>query len=65
MTRIFTAKFFRLSSHDQAAVIEAELRDIEQNYGRYVNAKDEKRAWRQVARIRKKAVKYGILRESE
>lgn len=64
MKRIFTARFFRMSPRDQAAVVEAELRDIENNYGRYVNPEDEKRARRQAARIRKKAVAYGI-RENE
>jgi hypothetical protein len=62
MKRIFTARFFRLSAHDQAAAEEAELRGIEENYGRYVNPEDEKRARQQAARIQKKAVGYGILR---
>ena len=62
MKRIFTAKFFRLSAHDQAAVVEAELRDIEQEYGRYASREDGRRARRQAARIRRKAVAHGILK---
>ena len=62
MRRIFTKTFFRLTAHDQAAVIGAVLGDIERNYGRYVSPEDEMRAQRQAARIRKKAVEYGILK---
>ena len=36
---IFAKRFFRLNARDQAAVVEAELRDIEKNYGRYVSPK--------------------------
>ena len=47
MRRIFTERFFRLSAHDQVAVVEAVLQDIEKNYGRYITPDDEKRARRQ------------------
>ncbi len=63
MKRIFTAKFFRLSPRDQAPIVEAELRDIEQYYGRFTSPADERRARRRAARIRKMAVRYGILSE--
>jgi hypothetical protein len=62
MTRIFTARFFRLSTNDQAAVVQAALADIEQNYGRFLTPADEKRARQRARRIRKKAVGYGVLR---
>jgi len=62
MRRIFTERFFRLSAHDQVAVVEAVLQDIEKNYGRYITPDDEKRARRQAGRIRKKAMDHGILR---
>jgi hypothetical protein len=52
MTRIFTKRFSRLSRRDQAAVVEAALRDIERNYGRFISPDDAQRARRgqQVAR---------------
>lgn len=53
----------RLSAHDQAAIVEVVLLDIEKNYGRYITPEDEKRARQQAQRIRKKAIKYGILRD--
>ena len=62
MKRIFTTRFFGLSTHDQAAVVEAALKDIEKNYGRYTTPEDEKRARQRAQRIRKKAVKCGILK---
>lgn len=42
MTRIFTKWFFRLSTHNQAAVVQSALADIEKNYGRYITSDDEK-----------------------
>ena len=62
MRRIFTERFFRLSAHDQVAVVEAVLQDIEKNYGRCITSDDEKRARRQAERIRKKAIEYKVLR---
>jgi hypothetical protein len=44
------------------AVVKAELYDIEKNYGKYINPEHEKRARQQAARIRRKAVNFGILR---
>jgi hypothetical protein len=61
MTRIFTKRFFRMGARDQAAVVEAALRDIERKYGRYVDPEDERRARRHAERIRQKAGEYGIL----
>ena len=52
MTRIFTKRFFGLSRRDQSAVVEAVLRDIEGNYGRYITAEDEKRARRRPVSLR-------------
>jgi hypothetical protein len=62
MKRIFTAKFFMLSAHDQVAVVEAAIRDIEQNYERLLTREDEQRARRLAQRIRWKAVAHGILK---
>jgi hypothetical protein len=62
MKRIFTKRYFTLSAHDQVAVVETVLHDIERDYGRYINPEDEQRARQQVARIRRKAAEYGILR---
>ena len=45
-----------------SAVVEAVLQDIEKDYGRYVAPEDEKRARRRAQHIRRKAVKYRILR---
>jgi hypothetical protein len=62
MKHVFTKRFFRLSARDQVAVVQAVLRDIEQNYGRSLDPDDEGRARRQAGRIRKKAAQCGILR---
>ena len=43
MTHIFSKKFFAISVHGQAAVVEAALHDIEKNYWRYITPEDEKR----------------------
>jgi hypothetical protein len=59
---IFTKRFFRLTAADQAAVVGAVLQDIERNYGWHITPEEEKRARRQAARIRIKAVKCGILK---
>ena len=61
MKRIFTERFFRLNANDQVAVVEAVLRDIETNYGRYITPDDENRARQRAERIRKKAAKCGVL----
>jgi len=60
MTPVFTKQFFRLDTSNQAAVVEAEPRDIERNYGRFLDPDNERRARRQAARVRKKAVNYGF-----
>jgi hypothetical protein len=56
---IFTTRFFRFSAYDQTAVIQAGLRDIVENYGRYVNPEDEKQAQQQAARIRRRQSSSG------
>jgi hypothetical protein len=63
MTPIFTRRFFALPARYQAAVVAAELRDIEGNFGRYITAEDEQRARQQAVRIRRKAVRYGVLKD--
>lgn len=65
MRRIFTERFFRLSANDQVAVVEAVLRDIETNYGRYITPDDENRARQKANRIRQKAIKCGVLKKEE
>jgi len=56
--RIFTKTFFELSPNDQAAIVDAVIRDLESAY--FVNKEDRRKAARMIRRITKKAVEYGI-----
>lgn len=64
MTKIFTKRFFNLSAHDQAGIVDAALRDLAD--GRcWGSEEDRKRAKRCRERIINKAVKYGIIAEEQ
>jgi hypothetical protein len=56
MTRIFTKSFFRLSPSDQAAVVDAEIRDLES----CLNSDDDPKVRKQISRIQRRAVQLGI-----
>jgi hypothetical protein len=58
--RIFTKKVFDLSAHDQIAVVDAALRELD---GCWLNQEDEDRAKRKRQRIERKAVLYGVWQE--
>ncbi len=59
MRRLFTKRFFSLSANDQAAVVDAALRDLDDSQC-WASEKDRKRAKRIRQGIIGKAVKYGI-----
>jgi len=56
--QIFTKSFFRLSARDQAAVVNAEIRNLERET--YLTPADQKSAEQQIDRITKKAERYGV-----
>ena len=53
--KIFTKDFFMLSAIDQAAVVDAAIRELET--GCFLNPQKAKQ---QIKRIEKKAVEYGV-----
>jgi len=57
---IFTKRFFNLSLNDQAAVIAAAIDELRGCIGRLADPGDEPRVRRQIERIEKKAVEFGI-----
>ena len=61
MRRIFTKRFFDLSVRDKAAIVDSEIRDLENTVGFY-DARDPRRACvrRQLATLRRKAIKFGV-----
>ena len=63
MTRIFTKRFFELSDIDQAAIIDAHIRELESLAGRLVHPRDEKRVKRQLRDLRRRAAEYGFSTE--
>jgi len=60
MSRIFTKSFFRLSPNDQAAVVDAEIRDLESCLGRHLNPDDDRKVENQIERVRQRAVEHGV-----
>lgn len=58
--RIFTTGFFQLNSSDQAAVVNAVIRDLENSIGFLLNPKDEPRVTRRISRIRQRASEHGV-----
>ena len=65
MKRIFTKNFLRPSRWDQAAVVHAAIQDIQSCIGRHLNPEDDRKAEKQIERIRKKAEKYGVFGKEE
>lgn len=59
MKRVFTQRFFRLSACDQAAIVDAALRDLDDAQC-WASEKDRKRAKQIRQTIIGKAVKYGV-----
>jgi tRNA splicing endonuclease len=60
MSKIFTKKFFRLTAHDQAALVDAVIRDLESCIGRNLNPEDDRKVRQHIRRIERKAVEYGV-----
>jgi hypothetical protein len=58
--KIFTKRFFQLSEVDQAAVVSAVIRDIEDAIGRHLEPIHDRQAEQRVKRIRARANKHGI-----
>jgi hypothetical protein len=58
--KVFTKKFFNLPQSDQRQVVDAAIHDLEASIGCHLDAEDDRKAKRQVKRIRKKAVETGI-----
>ncbi len=58
--RIFTKRFFQLNNSDQAAVVDAAIRDVENSIGLLVNPDDEPQVRRRIDRIRQRAIEHGV-----
>ena len=58
--KLFTKRFFRLGHTDQVAVVEAVTRDLENCMGRHRDSKDDRKAEKKIALIRRRAVEYGV-----
>lgn len=58
--KIFTKRFFELTSYDQAAVVSAVIREIENTIGCHLNPIHDRQAEQRVKRIRARAAKHGI-----
>jgi hypothetical protein len=58
--RIFTKRFFELREYDQAAVVAAIIRDIENTIGCHLNPIHDRQAEQRVKRIRARAWQFGI-----
>lgn len=58
--QIVTKRFFRLNDYDQAAVVSAIIRDIEDTIGRHLEPIHDRQAKQRVKRIRARASKFGI-----
>jgi hypothetical protein len=59
MSKLFTKSFFALSTVDQSKVLDATLAELES--ATYINEEDEKKAQQKAQRIRRKAIKYGLM----
>lgn len=51
---VFTKSFFQASQSDQAAIVHAELDDLERAIGMMPDARDRRRTQRRISRIRNK-----------
>ncbi len=56
--KIFTKRFFTLTRHDQAAIVDSVIHNLESAH--FLDADGERKASQMVKRITKKAIKYGI-----
>lgn len=63
MTRIFTRAFFRMTRSNQAAVVNAVIRDLKETIGWHFDFRGDAKAEQMIRRIVKKAVEYGIYAE--
>lgn len=63
--RIFTKTFCRLSQSDQSAIVDAVIRDIEGCIGRHMNPEDDRKAEKQIERIRRRAVEHGVWQDDD
>ena len=63
MKYIFTKCFFELSPIDQAALVDAAIREIEYVIGQGTDPDSDRKARRRIARIRRKALECGIWEE--
>lgn len=61
MKRIFTKRFFDLTHADQSAVVDSIIRDIEGCIGRHCDPTDDRKAEKQIERIRQRAVEHRVL----
>ena len=53
--KIFTKRFFRLTSTDQAAVVHAVLHDLENCIGQLPDSQDKRKVRTRIKRIRRRA----------
>ena len=53
--RIFTKRFFELNSIDQAAVVHAVIRDLENCIGQLLDSQDKRKVRTRIKRIRRRA----------
>ncbi len=58
--RLFSKRFFQLDSHDQSAVVESVIHDLESCMGRHRDSKGDRKAERKIALIRRRAFDYGV-----
>ncbi len=58
--KIFTKRFFEMTGDDQAAVVSANITDIENTIGRHMAPIHDRQAEQRVKRIRARAAKHGI-----
>jgi hypothetical protein len=55
MKKLVTNRLFQLASDDQSAVVDSMIRDIESCVGRHMNPEDDRKAQKQIERIRRRA----------
>lgn len=64
MKRVFTKRFFDLSSIDQAAVVNAAIHDLQMTLGQVVPA-GRQSIRRAIRRVERKAIDYGVYKAHE
>ncbi len=58
--KLFTKRFFQLDSYDQSAVLQSVIHDLESCMGRHRDSKDDRKAERKIALLRRRANDYGL-----